>query len=121
MGTRIIVCGGKDFTNQTYCFATLDSILPNYEQPEIISGHAKGADTFGEEYAKLHGLKLTVFPAEWKRYGKAVGPIRNKQMLLYALEENPVVIAFWNGTSRGTKNMITQARKANVEFHIVDI
>ncbi len=82
---------------------------------------ASGADSFGEEYAKDHSLDLAVFPAEWKLYGKAAGSIRNKKMLDYAMEGKPVVIAIWNGTSRGTKDMVTKANKAGAEVIIVDI
>lgn len=60
-----------------------------------------------------------MFLAEWDKYGRAAGPIRNKQMLLYVLEAKPLVIAFWDGISRGTKNMVSQAEKADVEVRIV--
>lgn len=121
MNTRIIVCGNKDFTDRDFCLEKLKEMIPRYTNPEIISGHARGADTFGEEYARMTGIKCSVFKAEWKRYGKAAGPIRNREMLDYAMEETPVVIAFWNGTSRGTKNMIERARKAGVEVIVVPI
>ena len=121
MKTRIIVCGCKDFSNREFCFNRLDSILSEYKEVEIVSGHAKGADSFGEEYAKKHGLPLKIFTPDWKRYGRAAGPIRNREMLNYSLEAKPVVIAFWNRTSKGTKDMINQATKAGVKVHIVDI
>ena len=121
MATRVIVCGCRDFDNKAFCFSQLDEILSGYTDPEIVSGHADGADHFGEEYAKAHGLKLSIFPAEWSRYGRAAGPIRNRKMLEYASEETPLIIAFWNGKSRGTKNMIMQANKAGAEVHIVNI
>ena len=121
MKTRVIVCGCRDFCNQDFCFRILDEILGEYDDPEIVSGHAKGADACGEAYARLRSLPLKVFPAEWDKYGRAAGPIRNKQMLLYALEAKPLVIAFWDGLSRGTKNMISQAEKADVEVRIVRI
>lgn len=121
MTTRVIICGGRDFDNKELCFTKLDEILPQYENIEIVSGHAKGTDLFGEEYAQLHSLKKTIFPADWKRYGRTAGPIRNKAMLMYAMDAFPVVIAFWNGSSKGTKNMIEQARKQNVKVYVVDI
>lgn len=121
MATRVIVCGGVDFTDEKLCFEQLDRILPRYDNVEIVSGHARGADALGERYAKSHGIQLKIFKAEWKSYGKAAGPIRNKAMLNYAMEETPVIIAFWNGVSRGTKNMVEQARKAGAEVNIVPI
>ncbi len=119
METRVIVCGGVDFTDKDLCFSQLQRLLSYHENIEIVSGHARGADSLGEEYAKENNLKLTIFPAEWKKYGRAAGPIRNRQMLQYAEEEKPVVIAFWDGQSRGTKNMINQAEKVGAEVHIV--
>ena len=121
MNTRIIVCGNKDFKDREFCLKKLKEMIPKYTNPEIISGHASGADTFGEEFARIEGIKYSVFKAEWKRYGKAAGPIRNREMLNYAMEETPVIIAFWNGTRRGTKNMVEQARKAGAEVIIVPI
>ena len=121
MTTRIIVCGNKDFKDRDFCLEKLREMIPAYVNPEIISGHARGVDTFAEEYAGMAGIKCTVFKAEWNLYGKAAGPIRNKAMLNYAMEETPVVIAFWDLNSRGTKNMIEQARKAGVKVVIVPI
>ncbi len=121
MNTRVIVCGGRDFNDKGLCFSQLERILAYYDKIEIVSGHAKGADTFGEEYAKTHDLPIAIFKPDWKQYGRGAGPVRNREMLRYALEENPVVIAFWNGSSRGTKNMIDQAEKAGAKVHIVDI
>lgn len=118
MNTRVIVCGGRDFNNRELCFESLDRYLKGYENIEIVSGHARGADTLGEEYAHAHGLKLTIFEADWEQYGKSAGAVRNRQMLKYASKETPVVIAFWDGKSRGTKNMIDQAMEKAIT-HIV--
>lgn len=117
MITRVIVCGGRDFNDRELCFASLDRFLP--EECEIVSGNAKGADSFGEEYAAEHSIRLAVFKPDWGKYGRAAGPVRNRQMLEYALEKKAMVIAFWDGRSRGTKNMIDQARKAGAEVNIV--
>lgn len=89
-----------------------------YENIRLVSGHARGADTFAEQYAAEKGIQIQVFPAEWKKYGRAAGPIRNRAMLEYAKEETPVVAAFWDGESRGTGNMQKQAKAAGAECHI---
>lgn len=70
---RVIVCGGRDFVDNHLCFVTLDELLAEYSTIEIVSGHAKGADSFGEEYAKEHNIKVSVFPPDWKIYGRAAG------------------------------------------------
>lgn len=110
--TRIIICGGRDFRARELCFGSLDEILTQYQEIEIISGGASGADAFGEEYAAAHGLPVTQFKPDWKRYGKVAGPIRNREMLQYALKEQAVVIAFWDESSHGTRDMIRKAEDA---------
>lgn len=85
----------------------------------VISGHARGADSLGEQLAKDMEFKCEVYPADWNTYGKAAGPIRNRRMLIEGKPE--LVIAFKGPNSRGTQNMITQARKANIPVEVIDI
>ena len=75
------------------------------------AAHAYGDEVMGyaEEYAAERGLKVKLYPAEWARYGKAAGPKRNNQMA----KDASAVIAFWDGRSKGTKNMIDTAIKLN--------
>ena len=68
----------------------------------IISGGARGADALGERYAKEEGFALERYPAEWEKFGKIAGPIRNSQMA----KLGDFFICFWDGVSPGTKNMI---------------
>ena len=118
---RVIVAGGVHFNNYDTLKNTLDEYFKNSlkEEIEIVSGHAKGADSLGERYAEENGITCTVFPADWKKYGRAAGPIRNKLMLEYAMEQEASLIAFWNGESEGTKNMISIAEKAEIEVKII--
>lgn len=118
METRIIVCGGVRFNDYADFKSKMDPLVSSYENVTLVSGHAKGADTLAEKYAAEKGIAIKIFPAEWTKYGKAAGPIRNRVMLDYAKEQTPVIVAFWNGESRGTGNMIKQAQKAGVECHI---
>ena len=117
--TRIIVCGSRDFDDYELFTKNMDEILTGYSEVELVSGHARGADLFAERYAEENAIPIAVFKADWKKYNRAAGPIRNRMMLEYALEKDPVVIAFWDGESRGTKNMISQAEKAGAAVHIV--
>ena len=118
METRIIVCGGTDFNDYDYLCKNLDVLLESYKEIRLVSGHAKGADTFAERYAAEKGIPIRVFPAEWEKYARAAGPIRNRSMLDYAKEGEPVVAAFWNGRSRSTRNMLKLAEAAGAERHI---
>lgn len=81
----------------------------------IISGYASGADALGERYAQERGSLLETFPADWKVHGKAAGPIRNTKMA----EVADALIAFWDGKSRGTKNMIDTATKRGLKVAVV--
>lgn len=116
---RVMVAGGRDFGDYSLLATSLDRILEPYQDIKIVSGHARGADQLGEQYAKEQGLPCTVFSAEWKRFGKRAGFIRNAQMLEYALQASPLVVAFWDGKSHGTGDMINKARGAGVECVVV--
>ena len=96
----------------------LKQIYPE-KQIVIITGAAKGADQLGSFYARNHNIPLKEFPADWTTYGKAAGPIRNQQMLDFALHEIPALIVFWDGESRGTKNMMNIAKRHNVQTETV--
>lgn len=117
--TRIIVAGSRDFADKERLYKALDSHLAYINDGvEIVSGHCRGADILGEQYAREHNIPLIVFPADWDKYGKRAGYIRNKQMAEYASEENGVLIAFPIGESRGTKMMIKLARDYDIETDI---
>lgn len=85
------------------------------EDVVIISDHASGADALGERYAQERGFQLETFPADWKAHGRAAGPIRNARMASAA----NALIAFWDGKSRGTKNMIETAKNHNLKVVVV--
>jgi len=85
-----------------------------FEISEVVSGSARGVDSLGELWAKRRNIPVTRFPAEWSRYGRSAGPIRNRQMAEYA----EALIAVWNGRSRGTRDMIRQARRNGLKVFI---
>lgn len=66
-------------------------------------------------------MEVVKFPADWDRYGKRGGYIRNEEMAKYSVKDNNygMLIAFWDGESRGTKHMINLANKHGVEVHVV--
>ena len=74
---------------------------------EVVSGKARGADSLGELWANENNVKLSDFPADWDRYGKRAGYVRNEEMGHYADK----AIIFWDGASKGTKNMIDIMKK----------
>ena len=82
------------------------------ETNEIVSGGAKGIDTCAARYAAAHNIKLTVFLPEYNRYGRAAPLKRNLKIIEYA----DLVIAFWDGKSKGTKYVIDNCKKQNIKL-----
>ena len=85
------------------------------ENDEIVSGGAMGIDSCAAEYAKRNGLRLTVFLPEYNRYGKAAPIVRNKEIVDYADK----VVAFWDGSSKGTLSVIKYAEKIGKPREII--
>lgn len=87
----------------------------------VVTGGARGVDEWADKAAGDRGLDRVVVPANWKRDGKAGGPIRNRRMAsLLRPEAGDFVIAFRaEGESRGTDDMIRQAKARGVEVEIV--
>ena len=94
----------------------LERFLPE-ETTEIISGGAKGIDTCAREYALANGLKLTEFLPDYSRYGRAAPLKRN----ITIIENADLVLAFWDGTSCGTKYVIDQCKKRSIAVKVIII
>ena len=115
---RVIIAGSREFDDYDNLCKHCDRLLSQKKvthQIVIISGAARGADTLGERYAHERGYAVEKYPADWQRDGKAAGPIRNAQMAKVA----DALIAFWDGSSKGTQNMIDLARLKPLPFRIV--
>ena len=97
---KIAVVGSRSIT-----VADLRKYLSDCE--EIVSGGAVGVDSCAAEYAQKNGLKLTVFLPEYHTYGRAAPIVRNKKIVEYADK----VLAFWDGSSKGTLSVIKYAEK----------
>ena len=111
---RVIVCGGRDYTNRKAVRDTLEKVKRKHGPFVVIHGCARGADTLaGQEAAKME-LGIMEFPADWACYGKTAGFIRNKQMLVEGKAD--AVIAFAGG--RGTAMMVKLAKDADVPVWI---
>ena len=94
----------------------LEKYLPE-DVTEIVSGGAKGIDTCARKYAIEHHIKLTEFLPEYYKYGKVAPLRRNLQIIEYA----DVVIAFWDGQSKGTKYVIDNCKKRNIPIRVYKI
>lgn len=81
---------------------------------EVVSGTAAGADTHGEALAQQSGIPVKRFPADWARYGRRAGHLRNVQMA----ENADALIAVWDGKSPGTRDMIRVARRFALQVYV---
>lgn len=105
---RVAVIGSRGLT-----IDDLGKYLPE-DTAEIVSGGAKGIDTCAREYAVSHGIKLTEFLPEYNKYGKSAPLKRN----ITIIENADIVLAFWDGSSRGTKFVIDNCREKGVEVKV---
>lgn len=103
---RVIIAGGRDYLLQKRDYAILDATLRAGMITEVVCGGATGVDECGRQWAISNNVPHETFDAHWTKYGMAAGPIRNRAMADYA----DALIAFWDGRSRGTADMITKAR-----------
>ena len=113
---RILVCGGRDYLDYLTVQKTLDEVILGNDPDTIIiiQGGAKGADFLAKVYAYCYGwggLACIEYPADWKKYGKGAGPIRNQQMID---EGKPDLVVAFSGNV-GTADMVKKAKKANIE------
>ena len=115
---KLIVAGGRDFHDyQLLTKVIMDLALVEYADKaiSIVSGMAKGADSLGYMFAVENNVKKYIFPADWNQYGKSAGMLRNKEMGMFA----DALLAFHDGISKGTLNMIQYMGTLNKPVHIV--
>lgn len=142
---KLAVIGSRTWTNQSLLENTLATFCKEHNVSEIISGGACGADIAAENWAFKQGIARTVFDADWNKYGRGAGPIRNAQIvaaadavLAFVVPEtckdcagtgcngapliyqkcNPCKGRAWNPT-RGTANTLRRAQSAGKACWIV--
>lgn len=109
---RIVVAGCRNYENYAEASAYISSCIAKIQTEDtliFLSGGCRGADQIGERYAEEHGYALELYPAQWERYGRRAGPVRNRTMA----EQGDYFICFWDGKSRGTGSLIRYAQKLN--------
>jgi YspA, cpYpsA-related SLOG family len=139
---RVLVCGDRRWTTCPACgrneevhdtgcveqrrhpgrdavYRVLDALLGEHGPLAIIEGEAKGADQTAARWARERGQGLLPFPADWRRYGRGAGPVRNRQMIEEGRPQ--MVVAFHSDitNSRGTADMVRQAEKAGIPVTVV--
>lgn len=118
---KLAIVGSRAFNDSFAMIEWLYFFISGYEnlweeKIEVISGECpKGADFIAKKAALISEIKYTGFPADWGKYGKAAGFIRNQQIV----DACDMVLAFWDGKSKGTQDTINKAKKAKKPTFIV--
>ena len=110
---KVAVIGSRGFNQYDVLCKILDD---NLNISEIISGGAMGADSLGERYAIERGIPVTIFRPDWDKYGKRAGFIRNTDIVTAA----DIIVAFWDGISKGTANSIATAGRLGKPVIIIN-
>ncbi len=104
MSERVAIVGSRGYPHQIYVAEFVKAIPLT---TVVVSGGAEGPDTWAERAAKRRGLLVVVYRPDWSLYGKAATFIRNGQIVANCDR----VVAFWDGSSQGTKNTIDIANQ----------
>lgn len=112
---RVIVAGSRTITDYNVVKEAVES--SQFEITCIISGGARGVDDLAVEYGQRNNINVEVYRADWTKYGRSAGPIRNTEMARIA----DALIAIWDGESPGTRNMIDTAKKYKLDIYIFKV
>jgi len=119
---RIIICGSRDWSDDAAVYESLMLELSRLGVKEcsdvtIVHGACPtGADAIADTWASDSGANVERYPADWKQFGFAAGPMRNEAM---ANDGAELCLAFWDGVSRGTLSMVSLAVKSGIPVHVV--
>lgn len=117
----LIIAGSRDFFDYDYLMKKCDYLLQNHKDKKIVivGGLASGADTLGEVYALDKGYEFVEKAADWDKYKKYAGHLRNQEMADF-IKDKPYkgCICFWDGISRGTYDMMNICKKEDIPIRI---
>lgn len=108
---KVAVIGSRTFND----YNEVKNVLSTIKITLLVSGGAKGADSLGERYAKENNIETKIFYPDWGKNGRKAGFLRNTDII----NEAELVIAFWDGQSKGTKDSLDKALKNNKKVLII--
>jgi hypothetical protein len=127
---KILVCGSRTFANYQLLIDKLDLLTFWFDDVEVVHGGNRhkmvvdggvvycGADYFAGLWAERNFYRQVIFEPDWKKHGKAAGPIRNREMVEH-VGRGGYCVSFWDGTSQGTRDCITQAKKGGLRVKVI--
>jgi len=116
---KILVCGQRDFLDKTFVFLALDEIHAEKPITCVVNGGAPGADSLGAAWAHAKGIEVKTYKAQWARFGKGAGPIRNQQMLDEEKPDYALVLYHDPHSSKGTNDMQKRLDEASVPYKMI--
>ncbi len=117
---KLIIAGSRSLIekdDQMFNYLNSSRMIPIEDIDEIVCGLAKGPDLIGKRWANAYKIPTVDFPADWIKYGKSAGVIRNKVMAQYADQ----ALIFWDGKSRGSLNMADEMLKLKKFVEIISM
>lgn len=109
---KLIIAGSRGY-GKARALELVTRAMEDIRRPSlVISGTARGIDQAGEEWAAAVGLPVERVPADWERYGRAAGPLRNALMA----EMADALLLIWDGASRGSASMLKEAHKRHLRI-----
>ena len=109
---KVIIAGSRSIEDYEQVLLSVNN--SGFHITEVVSGRAKGVDHLGEYYASRHSLPCAYFTADWNKYGKRAGHIRNAEMAKYA----DAAVVVWDGKSTGSANMIENMKRLNKPYYV---
>ena len=109
---KVAIVGSRDWPSRE---AVTRYVLALPNDTVVISGGAPGVDRIAEKTARVIGLKVEVYPADWFKHGKRAGALRNQQIV----DAADRIVAFWDGISKGTKITIDMAKRAGKPLEVI--
>jgi len=112
---KVIIAGSRDIADMSKVEAAIRH--SKFKITEVVGGGCSGVDRLGWRWAVDNKIPFTLFKANWNRYGKYAGPIRNREMACYA----DALIAVWDGKSRGTRSMLNEAAEKGLKVYLARV
>jgi len=113
---KLLICGDRNWSDGN----AVREVIAKFQPAFVIEGEARGADILARLSAEAMGIEVKRFPADWEKYGRAAGPIRNSQMLKEGRPDVVVGFHYKIDESKGTRDMLTRAKKAGKATFIFD-
>lgn len=115
---KVAIIGSRSYNDEIEFNNAIEKLLFDIQTPwTVISGGAIGTDALAAKFAHKNGYPLIEYKPDWKKDGRGAGLVRNTQII----SESDMVIAFWDGVSKGTMDSINKAKKMNKKVHIIQI